>query len=154
MRNQCTKLCRHTQAPCVQNRERQTSPTTLLQDIPTFNGQDSLKLEDWFIDTETATGILTESHTSLTEAKSCDLTHTLICEAVQVGKCWDEIRGILRLKLYNVNIHTYTSCFMETQQRDNETVVAYIHHFKTTAKWCMFDNDKVNGLWDVHTTWS
>ena len=32
---------------------------TLLQDIPTFHGQDSLKLENWFVDIETTTDILT-----------------------------------------------------------------------------------------------
>ena len=42
---------------------------TLLQNIPTFDGQDSSKLEDWFMDIETATDILTESHSHLTEAK-------------------------------------------------------------------------------------
>ena len=36
---------------------------TMLQDIPTFDGQDSSKLEDWFMDIETATDILTNSHT-------------------------------------------------------------------------------------------
>ena len=39
--------------------------TTMLQDIPTFGGQDSSKLEDWFMDIETTTDILTESHTHL-----------------------------------------------------------------------------------------
>ena len=48
---------------------------TLLQDIPMFNGQDSLKLEDWLMDLETTTDILTESHTHLVEAKSDSLTH-------------------------------------------------------------------------------
>ena len=42
---------------------------TMLQDIPTFDGQDSSKLEDWFMDIETAADILTESHTYLVEAK-------------------------------------------------------------------------------------
>ena len=47
---------------------------------------------------------------------------------------------------------------MEIQQKDNETPAAYIHCFKTAAKWCAFDNDTVanhifiKGLWDVHTT--
>ena len=86
---------------------------TLLQDISTFDGQDSSKLEDWFMDIETATDILTENCTCLAEAKSHSLTHTLICKALQAGKCWDKIKGILRLKLWNANIHTYTSCFME-----------------------------------------
>ena len=115
----------------------------MFQDIPTFDGQDSQKLEDWFMDIETATDILTESHTYLAEVKSCGLTLMLICKATQTGKCWDEIKGILRLKLYNTNIHTYTSCFMKIQQKDNETLAAYIHHFKTAAKQCAFDNDSV-----------
>ena len=83
--------------------------TTMLQDIPTFHWKDSSKLEDWFMDIETAADILTESCTCLAEAKSCSLTHMLICEATQTGKHWDEIKGILRLKLCNVNILTYTS---------------------------------------------
>ena len=45
MRNQCTKTCRHTQIPCVQHRESNLT-TNMLQDIPTFDGQDSSKLED------------------------------------------------------------------------------------------------------------
>ena len=37
---------------------------TMMQDIPTFDEQDSSKLEDCFMDIETATDIiLTESHT-------------------------------------------------------------------------------------------
>ena len=67
----------------------------MLQDIPTFDGQDSSKLEDWFMDIETATDILTESHMHLAEAKSHGLTHMLIHEATQTGKWWDEIKGIL-----------------------------------------------------------
>ena len=81
--------------------------TTMLQDIPAIDGQDSSKLKDWFMDLETATDILIESFTCLAKAKSHSLTHTLICEAIQTGKCWNEIKGILRLKLYNANIHTY-----------------------------------------------
>ena len=50
--------------------QRESNPTTtMLKDIPTFNGQDSSKLEDWFKDIETAADILTESHTCLAEAK-------------------------------------------------------------------------------------
>ena len=63
----------------------------------------------------------------LAEAKSCSLTLMLIHEATQTGKCWDEIKGILRLKVCNANIHTYTLCLMEIQQEDNETLTTYIH---------------------------
>ena len=59
--------------------------------------------------------------------------HTPISEATQTGKCWDEIKGILRLKLCNANIHTYTSRFTEKQQKDNNNLAAYIHGFKTAA---------------------
>ena len=61
--------------------------TSLLQDIPTFHGQDSSKLEDWLTDLETATEILTKSDKHLAEAKSHGLACTVICEALQAGKC-------------------------------------------------------------------
>ena len=93
--------------------------TTMVQDIHTFDGQDSSKLEDWFMDIETAADFLKESYMHLAEAKSCGLIHMLICKGTEAGKCWEEIKGIHRLKLYNANIHTYTSHFMEIQQRDN-----------------------------------
>ena len=110
------------------------------------------------MDIEIATDILTESHTHLVEGKSGGLTHKLIHEATQTGKCWDEIKGILRLKLCNVNIHIYTSCFMEIKQKGNETLAAHIHCFKTATKQCAVDNDTaaicifVKGLWEAHTT--
>ena len=49
---------------------------TMLQDIATLDGHNSSKLDDGFMDIETAADILTESHTCLAEAKSCGLTHT------------------------------------------------------------------------------
>ena len=57
-----------------------------------------LKLEDWLMDIETASDILTEGCTCLAEAKLHSLTQTLIHKAIQAGNCWDETRGILRLK--------------------------------------------------------
>ena len=120
-----------------------------------FDGQD-WKVEDWLMDLETATDISTEPQ-YLAEAKSCSLTHTLICKSLQAGKCWDELYGILQLKFSNANIHTYTTLY-GIQQKGNETLAAYVHHFKTTAKCCTFDNDTVaicifvKGLWDAHTT--
>ena len=116
----------YTDTLCTTQREANLT-ITMLQDIPTFNGQDSSQVEDWFMDIETTTEILTESHTHLAEAKSYGLTCTLICKATQGRKCLDEIKGILRLKLCDVNIHTYTSHFMVIQQKDNETLAAYIH---------------------------
>ena len=57
-------------------------------------------LEDWFMDIETTTDTVTERHTCLAEAKLCGLTHTLIPEAIQAGKCWNDIKDILSLKLW------------------------------------------------------
>ena len=107
---------------------------SLLQDIPIFDRQDSSKLQDWLTDLETTTHILIESHTCLGEAKSYGLNHTLICEALQVEKCWEKLKAILQLKLCNANIHTYTSCFMEIQQKNDETLAAYVYHSNTAAK--------------------
>ena len=51
----------------------------------------------------------------------------------------------------------YTSHFMEIQQKNNETLAAYIHHIKMAAKQCAFDNDTaaicnfVKGLRDAPT---
>ena len=115
--------------------------TLLLQDILTFVGWDTTKLEYWLSNIEMAANILKESCAYLAKTKSCMLTHTLLHEALQAGKCWDSIRDILHLKHYNANVHTYMSHFMEIQQRDNETLAAYVHHFKTDAKRCHFNSD-------------
>ena len=45
------------------------------------------------------------------------LTCTLLQEVTQTEKCWDEMKGILKLELCNANIDTYTSQFMEIQQK-------------------------------------
>ena len=55
----------------------------------------------------------------------------------------EELKGILQLKLCKVNIHTCTWHFMERQQKDNETLAAYVHLFITAARQCAFDNDIV-----------
>ena len=104
--------------------------TSFLHDIPTFDGWDTMKLEDWLSDIEMAANILKESCACLAKARSCVLTHTPVCKALQVGKCWNSIRDILHLKLCNANRHTYTLHFMEIQQRENETLAAYVHHLK------------------------
>ena len=123
----------HMDTLCATQRESNLT-MTMLQDIPTFDGQDSLKLKDWFLGIETSVGLLIEGHTCLAKAKWHGLFCTLIYEATQTGKCWDEIKGLLRLKHCNANISTYTLHFMEIQQKDNETLAAYILLFKTAAK--------------------
>ena len=53
---------------------------------------------------------------------------------------WPHIKEQLRNHLNNASIHTYTSRFMEIQQKDSETLTAYIHRFKKKAKHCNFDS--------------
>ena len=72
---------------------------TLIQDIPIFNGNDSTQLEDWLLDIETLPDLSAQSRTKLAQAKSKGLTCTLITEAPTSGKCWDDIKDLLCLKL-------------------------------------------------------
>ena len=67
-----------------------------------------------------------------------EVWHTLVTEAISSNKSWDEIKDLLRLKLCNADIHTYTSWFMEIQQWEKESLTAYVHQFKTEAKRCNF----------------
>ena len=53
---------------------------------------------------------------------------------------WPHIKEQLRNWLNNASIHTYTSRFMELQQKDSEALTAYIHRFKKEAKHCDFDS--------------
>ena len=81
-----------------------------------------------------------ESRTKLAQAKSKGLTCTLITEALTSGKCWEEIKDLLHLKICDSDIHTSVSCFMDIQQKDKESLAAYIHRFKREAKRCNFTN--------------
>ena len=49
------------------------------------------------MDTETAADLSAESRTKLAQAKSKGLTHILITEAPNSGKCWDDIKDVLHL---------------------------------------------------------
>ena len=53
---------------------------------------------------------------------------------------WHHIKEQLRNCLNSTSIHTYTSRFMEIQQKDSETLTAYIHRFKKEAKHCDFNS--------------
>ena len=114
---------------------------TLLQDITIFNGNDSSQLEDWFIDIETASDLTSKSRTKLAQAKSKGLIRTLISEALSSNKTWDEIKDSLCLKNCNSDIHTSVSHFMEIQQKEKESLAAYIHRFKRKADRCNFNNN-------------
>ena len=82
------------------------------------------------MDIETAANLTYESRTKLAQAKSKGLTHTLITEVLISGKCWEDIKDLLHLKICNLDIHTSVSCFMEIQQKEKESLAAYIHHLK------------------------
>ena len=127
--------------------QKQTNLTnSLLQDIAIFNEYVSTKLEDWLMDIETAADLTNESQAKLVKAKSRRLTHTLVTEAINSDKSWEEIKDLLWLKLCNANIHTYISCSMDIQQQQKKCLVAYIHMFKMEAKRCNFTNNAVT-IW-------
>ena len=128
---------------------------TLLQDITIFNGNNSSQLKGWLIDIKTASDLTSESRTKLAQAKSKGLIQTLILEALSSDKNWDEIKGLLHLKICNLDIHTSVSCFMEIQQKERESVAAYIRRFKANRG--NFSNNAatiwifIKGLKNVHT---
>ena len=81
----------------------------------------------------------------------------MVTEAVNSDKSWEEIKDLLWLKLCNANIHTYTSHFMDMQQKEKESIAAYVHRFKTEARRCNFTNDAttirifIKGLKNAHS---
>ena len=107
------------------------------------------------MDIEKSADLTNESQAKLVKAKSKGLTHTLVMEAINSDKSWEEIKDLLQLKLCNANIHTYTSHFMDIQQWEKESLAAY--RFKTEAERCNFTNDAttirifVKGLTNGHS---
>ena len=133
-------LNRYTNTLC--NAQKKTSlESSLLQDIPILNGNDSSQLEDWMTDIETASELTGESRTKLAQAKSRELVRTLISETLTLNKTWEDIKDSLHLKICNSDIHMSISCFKEIQQREKESLAAYIHCFKREASRCKFNND-------------
>ena len=125
-------LDRYTETLCTAQKKTSLE-SSLLQDIPILNGQDSSQLEDWLIDIETASELTNESRTKLAQAKSRGLVRTLISEAFMAQKSWDEIKDSLHLKISNADIHTSISQFMDIQQTDKESLATYVHRFKREA---------------------
>ena len=131
--------------------------SSLLQDNPTLKGNNSSQLEDWLTDIETASELMGESRTKLAQAKSKGLVRTLISEALTLNKTWEDIKDSLHLKICNSDIHTSISHFMEIQQKEKESLAAYIHFFKREASRYKFDNDAttirifIKGLKNAHT---
>ena len=106
-----------------------------------MNGKDSSQLEDWLTAIETASELTGESRTKLAQAKSRGLVRTLIPEALTLNKNWEDIKDSLCLKICNSDIHTSISHFMEIQQKEKESLAAYIHCFKREASRRKLDND-------------
>ena len=149
-------LDRYTETLCTAQKKTSLE-SSLLQDIPILNGQDSSQLEDWLTDIETASELTNESRTKLAQAKSRGLVRTLITEALIAQKSWDKIKDSLCLKISNADIHTSISQFMDIQQTDKESLATYVHRFKREANRCKFNNDAatirifLKGLKNVHT---
>ena len=147
---------RYTETSCTAQKKTSLE-SSLLQVIPILNGQDSLQLEDWLTDIETASELTGESRTKLAQAKSKRLVRTLISEAITAQKNLEEIKDSLHLKLSNADIHTSISHFMDIQQTDKESLAIYVHRFKQKASRCKFNNDATSirillkGLKNTHT---
>ena len=138
VRNQCTRPCRHTWTPCTQYIGNPISPQSCSKDMPHSMGKTS-KLETGSWNIETATDILTESHTCLAMAKLCGLTHILIFKATQTGKCQDDINGILKT---NSAMQISTLIAQDVWRYNKKTIKFWMLKsitFKTTAKQCVFD---------------
>ena len=69
-------LAKYTKTLCTA--QKTSLESSLLQDIPTLNGQDSSQLEDWLTDIETASELTGESRTKIAQAKSKGLVRILI----------------------------------------------------------------------------
>ena len=122
-------LDKYTETLCTAQKKTYLE-SSLLQDIPTLNGQDSSQLEDWLTDIETASELTGESRTKLAQAKSKGLVRTLISEALIAQKSLEKIKDSLCLKISNVDIHTSISCVIDTQETDKESLATYVHRFK------------------------
>ena len=68
-------LDKHTKTLCTAQKKTPLE-SSLLQDIPTLNGQDSSQLEDWLTNIETASELTGESRTKIAHAKSKGLVRT------------------------------------------------------------------------------
>ena len=101
-------LDRYTETLCTAQKKTSLE-SSLLQDIPILNGQDSSQFEDWLTDIETASELIGKSRTKLAQAKSRGLVRTLISEALTAQKSWEEIKDSLCLKISNRDIHTSIS---------------------------------------------
>ena len=118
-------LQQYTETVCSVQKQT-TFANTLIQDIPTFNGSNSTQLEDWLVDIETAANLTDESRTKLVQAKSKDLTHTLITEALTSGKCWEEIKDLHLFKNLQLR-HPYFSKPLHGHSTEGQGIFRSLH---------------------------
>ena len=118
--------------------QRHQLSISVLNDIDTFDGKQGHKLDDWLADVENAAAIIEENEAVVAKGKVRGLARDLIRE--HKSQPWHHIKEQLCNCLNNASIHTYTSRFMEIQQKDFETLTAYIHRFKKEAKHCDFNS--------------
>ena len=119
------------------NRRHQLS-ISVLNDIDTHDGKQGHKLDNWLADIENAATLVEENEVMVAKGKARRLAQYLIKE--HEDKPWPHIKEQLHNCLNNASIYTYTSRFMEIQQKDSEMLTAYIHRFKKEAKHCNFDS--------------
>ena len=119
------------------NRRHQLS-ISVLNDIDTFDGKQGHKLDDWLADIENAATLVEENKMIVAKGKARGLVRDLIKE--HEDKPCPNIKEQLRTCLNNASIHTYTSRFTEIQQKDSETLTAYIHTLKKETKHCNFNS--------------
>ena len=100
-------LDKYTDTLC--NTQKKTSlESSLLQDIPMLNGNDSSQLENWLTDIETASELMGESRTKLAQAKSRGLVRTLILKALTSQKLGRKLRTLSTYK-YATQTSTHPS---------------------------------------------
>ena len=118
--------------------QRHQLSISVLNDIDTFDGKQGHKLDYWLAEVENAAAIVEEDEVVVAKGKVRGLARDLIRE--HESQPWHHIKEQLCNRLNNASIHTYTLRFMEIQQKDSETLTAYIHRFKKEAKHCDFDS--------------
>ena len=116
--------------------QRHQLSISVLNDIDTFDGKQGHKLDDWLANVENAAAIVEVDKVVVAKGKARGLAQDLIKEHEDQPHIKEQLCNCLN----NASIHTYTSRFMEIQQKDSETLTAYIHRFKKEAKHCDFDS--------------
>ena len=94
-------------------------------------------MDDWLADIENAAAIVEEDEVVVAKGKARGLAQDLIKQ--HKNQPWPHIKEQLHNRLNNASIHTYASRFKEIQQKDSETLTAYIHRYKKEAKHCNFE---------------